>query len=53
MKSIKKAELQSQLEAANAKAQIRIAAAAGGNVGWGVSGLNRRPTDYESAALTD
>ena len=21
--------------------------------GWGVSGLNRRPTDYESAALTD
>ena len=20
---------------------------------WGVSGLNRRPTDYESAALTD
>ena len=24
-----------------------------GNVSWGVSGLNRRPTDYESAALTD
>jgi hypothetical protein len=23
------------------------------NVWWGVSGLNRRPTDYESAALTD
>ena len=22
-------------------------------VEWGVSGLNRRPTDYESAALTD
>ena len=24
-----------------------------GNAWWGVSGLNRRPTDYESAALTD
>ena len=24
-----------------------------GNVWWGRSGLNRRPTDYESAALTD
>jgi hypothetical protein len=24
-----------------------------GNLWWGVSGLNRRPTDYESAALTD
>ena len=23
------------------------------DAGWGVSGLNRRPTDYESAALTD
>ena len=23
------------------------------DVWWGVSGLNRRPTDYESAALTD
>jgi hypothetical protein len=23
------------------------------NVLWGRSGLNRRPTDYESAALTD
>jgi hypothetical protein len=32
---------------------VAIAALICENVWWGVSGLNRRPTDYESAALTD
>ncbi len=34
-------------------AVVAVAALTCGNVWWGVSGLNRRPTDYESAALTD
>ncbi|MDF3044174.1 MAG: hypothetical protein K0R30_402 [Ornithinibacter sp.] len=34
-------------------AAVVVAGLTCGNVWWGVSGLNRRPTDYESAALTD
>jgi hypothetical protein len=34
-------------------AAVAVVALNCGIVWWGVSGLNRRPTDYESAALTD
>ncbi len=35
------------------EAKVLAIALTCGNLWWGVSGLNRRPTDYESAALTD